>query len=162
MEKLNRILHHPSYVNTMEKIEELEKEREFCCHGIDHSLTVARMMYITALEEDLAYSKSMIYAAALLHDIGRSVVLVGDSTHAQAGLSLAEDILGDAGYEKAEITEILKAMASHGHDKEEGLEKDSFSYLLSRCDRLSRNCFYCKVKSLCYWDDIRKNEDIYL
>ena len=38
---------------------------------MEHFLDVARLMYIYNLEDQAGFSKEMIYAAGLLHDIGR-------------------------------------------------------------------------------------------
>ena len=50
MENIDRIIHHPIFKMSMKKIGECEKNREFCCHGISHSLDVARMAYIVNLD----------------------------------------------------------------------------------------------------------------
>lgn len=52
-------------------IAQLESGRIFCRHGIDHLLDVARIMWIKNLEEDLEFDREVIYATALLHDIGK-------------------------------------------------------------------------------------------
>ena len=72
MDRVNRIWRHPVYQEHYKKIQELESERIFCRHTPEHFLDVARLMYIYALEEHLELSKELIYAAALLHDIGRA------------------------------------------------------------------------------------------
>lgn len=72
MDRVNRIWRHPVYQEHYKKIQELESERIFCRHTPEHFLDVARLMYIYALEEHLELPKELIYAAALLHDIGRA------------------------------------------------------------------------------------------
>ena len=52
-------------------IAQLESGRIFCRHGIDHLLDVARIMWIKNLEEQLEFDREVIYATALLHDIGK-------------------------------------------------------------------------------------------
>ena len=71
MDKVNEILNNEKYKKYLVMLEELEKDRVFCKHGIEHSLDVARIAYIRVLELELPYSKEIIYAIALLHDIGR-------------------------------------------------------------------------------------------
>ena len=71
MKNIDRIINHPLFIMSMKKIHDYEIDRVFCCHGIEHSLDVARVAYITNLEQNLGFQKEMIYAAALLHDIGR-------------------------------------------------------------------------------------------
>ena len=85
MENIDRIIHHPIFKMSMKKIGECEKNREFCCHGISHSLDVARIAYIVNLEQHLGISKEMIYGAALLHDIGRWRQYEEDIPHEEAG-----------------------------------------------------------------------------
>ncbi len=48
-----------------------EEGRRFCHHDMGHFLDVARLAMIFNLQQGLSVSKEMIYAAALLHDIGR-------------------------------------------------------------------------------------------
>lgn len=55
----------------MAKLAALEKGRLFCSHQMDHLLAVARIAYIRNLERNLGLKKESIYAAALLHDIGK-------------------------------------------------------------------------------------------
>ena len=71
MERINEISDHPLWKLHIEQLKEAEKDRIFCKHGIEHLLDVARIAYIENLEENCDISKEMIYAAALLHDIGR-------------------------------------------------------------------------------------------
>ena len=71
MTRVNRIWNHSVYQSSLHNIEELERERIFCGHGVRHLLDTARLAYIENLEMGLCISKDMIYAAALLHDIGR-------------------------------------------------------------------------------------------
>ena len=70
MKNIDRIINHPLFIMSMKKIHDYEIDRVFCCHGIEHSLDVARVAYIANLEQNLGFQKEMIYAAALLHDIG--------------------------------------------------------------------------------------------
>ncbi|MGN0395668.1 MAG: HD domain-containing protein, partial [Coprococcus sp.] len=72
MDKINAILNNHEYRSYINKIKENETDRRFCCHGIEHCLDVARIAYIINLEEKLDIKKELIYAAALLHDIGRA------------------------------------------------------------------------------------------
>ncbi|MGI6684337.1 MAG: HD domain-containing protein [Bacillota bacterium] len=63
--------------------EQQEINREFCCHQMQHALDVARIYYILFLEKyqdgissdlknmSVDQTKELIYATALLHDIGR-------------------------------------------------------------------------------------------
>ena len=93
MDRVNRIWRHPVY--HYKKIQELESERIFCRHTPEHFLDVARLMYIYALEEHLELPKELIYAAALLHDIGRAQQYQYNIPHDIAGVEIAREILTD-------------------------------------------------------------------
>ena len=71
MERIQKILNHPLYQEQFKLLQDAEKDREFCRHTMEHFVDVARLMYIYTLEEKTNVSKELIYAAALLHDIGR-------------------------------------------------------------------------------------------
>ena len=71
VDRADQILFHPKYQYALEQIEKWEKERQFCRHGIGHFLDVARLTYIHCLEAGVDVGKDVVYAAALLHDIGR-------------------------------------------------------------------------------------------
>ena len=79
MDKINQILAHPVWKESYEKIQELEKERIFCGHDLEHFLDVARIAYIETLERNLNISREKIYSAALLHDIGRHLEYTQES-----------------------------------------------------------------------------------
>ena len=89
MDRVNRIWRHPVYQEHYKKIQELESERIFCRHTPEHFLDVARLMYIYALEEHLELPKELIYASALLHDIGHP--RIGDSCSTLAALLYKAD-----------------------------------------------------------------------
>ena len=158
MKNIDRIINHPLFGMSMKKIREYEADREFCCHGIEHSLDVARMAYIENLEEGLGFSKEMIYAAALLHDIGRWRQYEEQIPHEEAGAELAADILRDTDFGEEEICEILTAIGSHRDRQSE--EKNSFGRLLYRADKQSRVCWLCEVQKDCYWPEEQKNMTI--
>lgn len=159
MERIRRIMEHPLYQKNQQRIEELEQNRFFCRHGIGHSLDVARILYILVLEREVCVPKDVVYAAALLHDIGRAVQYEEKRPHHEAGAELAEVILKECGYEPEEIDRITKAIASHqinSGDKEEY----AFGSLLYEADKLSRNCFSCQAQSECYWENSKKNSTL--
>lgn len=70
MERINQICSHPVWKKYMLEIDNLEKNRVYCKHGIEHLLDVARIAYIKKLESGYKIEKEVIYAAALLHDLG--------------------------------------------------------------------------------------------
>ncbi len=158
MENIDRIINHPIFKMSMKKICEYEEKREFCCHGISHCLDVARMAYITNLEQHLGFSKEMIYGAALLHDIGRWRQYEEDIPHEEAGAALAADILEDTAFSRDEIRQILDAIGSHRDVQTK--EAEIFSQILYQADKQSRVCWLCEAQDACYWPDAQKNRTI--
>ena len=75
-------------------IAQLESGRIFCRHGIDHLLDVARIMWIKNLEEQLEFDREVIYATALLHDIGKDEQYESGISHDVASERVADAILG--------------------------------------------------------------------
>ena len=102
MDRVNQIWRHPVYQEHYKKIQELESERIFCRHTPEHFLDVARLMYIYALEEHLELPKELIYAAALLHDIGRAQQYQYNIPHDIAGVEIAREILTDLHFTEQE------------------------------------------------------------
>ena len=96
MDRVNQVWRHPVYQEHYKKIQELESERIFCRHTPEHFLDVARLMYIYALEEHLELPKELIYAAALLHDIGRAQQYQYNIPHDIAGVEIAREILTES------------------------------------------------------------------
>ena len=95
MERANRICSHPLWKWHIEQLREAERERIFCRHGIEHLLDVARIAYIENLEQGYGISQEIIYAAALLHDIGRFLQYSQGIPHEIAGAQIAPEILAD-------------------------------------------------------------------
>lgn len=157
MDRVNEILNNHEYRLALEKNLEAEKARIFCKHGIEHQLDVARIAYIISLEQELLFSKEVIYAAALLHDIGRYLEYEGKLSHDQGSVKLAKTILKDSGFNDAESSMILDAIENHRNISEHEL---SFHTLLYKADKMSRNCFECSAKELCKWSDEMKNKKI--
>ena len=110
MDRVNQIWRHPVYQEHYKKIQELESERIFCRHTPEHFLDVARLMYIYALEEHLELPKELIYAAALLHDIGRAQQYQYNIPHDIAGVEIAREILTDLHFTEQEKELILSSI----------------------------------------------------
>lgn len=155
MERVNKICSHPLWRESADKIEELEQDRIFCRHSIAHFQDVARIAYIENLEKNLGFSKELIYAAAMLHDIGRHLQYLEGIPHDKGSAMLAEKILSDCAFEKAEQEEILSAILQHRTS--ETKEKDDFAGLLYRADKKSRSCLFCPVCGECNWSEEKKN-----
>lgn len=155
MDKVNKICRHPLWRESLEAIQELEKERIFCRHDITHFLDVARIAYIENLEKSLGISREWIYTAALLHDIGRHRQYLEGIPHDIASMQIAEEILKDCGFEEQAQEEILHAIGAHRVKDTVG--EDNLADLLYKADKKSRNCLFCPACSECNWSDEKKN-----
>ena len=93
MKRINNILSNEIYKNHVERLQYYEKDREFCCHDMEHFLSVARIMIIKSQEEHLTIAKDIIYAVAMLHDIGRVLQYEEGMEHSKAGVEIASRIL---------------------------------------------------------------------
>ncbi|ARC85098.1 hypothetical protein U732_3898 [Clostridium argentinense CDC 2741] len=151
--RINKVLNNKEFIKYTNELNKLEEERKFCRHGIDHSLDVARIMYIKALENNLGISKDIIYAAALLHDLGRVLQYKENIGHHEGSVIIAKNILVNCGYNESEIDEILMAIEKHREKNHE----TNLSKLLYSCDKLSRLCFNCNAINECYWNNEKKN-----
>lgn len=153
MERVDRVLDHPEFRRRLAELTELERDRIFCRHGLDHLLAVARLMLILSREERLEFSRERLYATALLHDVGRGEQYRTGVPHAQAGVPIAEAILTDCGFGPEERREMLAAIAAHS----DGTDGAPLSRLLYRADKLSRACFACPAADRCNWSHKEKN-----
>ncbi|MGH4121650.1 MAG: HD domain-containing protein [Clostridium sp.] len=153
-DKINIIIENHSFQYNLKNIENLEKQREFCKHDMQHFLDVARLMYIINLENTLNIPKHMIYAAALLHDIGRGEEYENGTPHNTSSVEIASNILKQCNYDIEEIDEIIEAIGNHRNNTE---KPNSLSYILYKCDKLSRNCASCSATYDCKWPVGKKN-----
>ncbi len=147
MERVDQIVSDQKYQAYLSEIEALEQGRMFCKHQMGHFLSVARIAMLIKEEEDISVEKELIYAAALLHDIGRGLQYQNGVPHEQASAEIAEGILKECSFNKQEISEIIRAIA--GHRNPESAKNADLSGLLYRADKLSRECFCCEAKDKC-------------
>lgn len=159
MNRINQILFHSQYQDALRQITAWEREREFCRHTIEHFLDVARLAYIRSLEKGLDVKKDVIYAAALLHDIGRYQQYEDGTPHEVASARLAEGILRDCAYSEKERTQIGQAILAHRGSRG-GENADVLGKLLYWADKASRNCFACAAREACHWPDEKMNMEI--
>lgn len=155
MERINRILCHDLFKCYVSENAKEEKYRKFCRHDMGHFMDVARIAWILNLEEEAGLPKDVVYAAALLHDIGRYLQYRDGTPHEQASAALAPDILEECGYSEKECKEILFAIVSH-RDSKMAKRKD-LAGIIYRADKLSRPCFACKMEKECNWKQDKKN-----
>jgi len=132
---------------------------KYCQHGLPHHIDVARIAYILVLERnDLNYfvkesglsgklaAKETIYAAGLLHDIGKWKEIQEGIDHAAYGSRLAREILPRVFFNANETDMICRAIYEHRN-----ISKD-MSFLgerIHRADNLSRVCSQCEDRAGC-------------
>ena len=98
MKRVNCILSDVDFLDYIAKIKKLEENRIFCHHDMNHLLDVCRISWILNLEEKLQLDKSKVYAAALLHDIGRWIEYETGKDHAIASGNWPKIFYKDAGF----------------------------------------------------------------
>jgi len=160
MELYHKIVEHELFQEYIERIKELEKDRIYCRHNVEHLLDVARIAYIMNLEQGNPYSKNVIYGAALLHDIGKPEQYEEKIPHEITGAEKAGIVLKDCGYGEEEIDEIKKAILAHRRGPKEAGK--SLSKILYEADKSSRMCLFCQAQDSCNWEEERKNKYIFI
>lgn len=169
LDRINAIINNSEYQDWIVANNRAEYGSEYCRHGLEHALDVARIAYELWLDsKGNPLAKEIVYAAALLHDIGywsKFEELNCESndhtdcecgchehdheaeqeTPAQVGAALAEDILFEAGYHPAMIAEIQKAILN----MENSESREGLSVILRRANELSRPCFLCPMRENC-------------
>ncbi len=158
MKRFKQLLQDEELLQLWQRMEELEKERIYCRHGLSHALDVARIGYIIILEEQYGISKEIFYTTALLHDLGRVLQYEKGISHHEAGVQIAREYLVRHGFKENEIELICDAISSHKHGPEHSAYQ--LADVLYRGDKLSRNCFACKAQDTCYWAQEKRNQTI--
>ena len=151
LDPINAILTHPLYQQELAHIRQAEQQRPYCRHTLEHFLDVARLLYIHTLENHLPYSRTLLYATALLHDIGRA-----HPDHHLASASLARTILTDCRFSPTDITLITTAITHHRDPH----TTDPLSHLLYHADKTSRLCFLCPAQPDCNWPLTKQNHTL--
>ncbi|GFI45608.1 hypothetical protein IMSAGC019_00920 [Lachnospiraceae bacterium] len=158
MDRINRILKNESYREYLYKNSQEESGRIFCCHNIGHFLDVARIAMILNQQDGYGQEREMIYAAALLHDIGRWKQYQEGTPHEVASAGLSPAILSQCGFGEGEREAVLVAVGNHRNPSVK--EEKSLSGLLYRADKLSRPCFACEAEKECGWVAEKKNLEL--
>lgn len=153
MERVQKIWEHPLYQQCLASIRRLEENREFCRHTPEHFLDVARLTWILCREEQIDVSRPIVYAAGLLHDIGRFRQYQEGIPHDEASAALARQILPECGFDAREEEQIVEMILSHRHRG----NPNPLCALFYRADKLSRSCFLCAARDRCDWPEEKKN-----
>lgn len=181
---LDAIWSHPLYRAHYRQLAECEASRPFCCHQLTHLMDTARIAYIENLECELGFSRAVVYAAALLHDIGKDEQYRAGVPHEEAGARIAREILDDivAGgaaptseadapalapeadalapqvaapaLSPEEADAIIRAIREHRRCPDGSSE---LGRLLYRADKASRACFACEMREACSWPEEKMN-----
>ena len=138
------------FINEITRIAWLEKGRAFCGHDTDHLLDVARIAHAMSLEENTQADKEHIYAAALLHDIGRAKQYDDGTPHEAESARIAARVLPDCGFDDIETDVIVDAILEHRTGSRS--ERAGVAKFLFRADKLSRRCFDCAARDECDWE----------
>lgn len=157
MKRIERILTNADYLETRMQLDEAEKMRIYCRHGLNHSLDVARIMYIQCLEQGMNIDKELIYAAALIHDLGRAVEYTTGKPHHLASVNVAKTILAECGFSQEEQERICEMIGEHRNQQS---QENWWVSMFYRADKLSRNCFACQAADTCKWPDEKRNTTI--
>lgn len=158
MERYKKIPQHKEFQKYLREIEELEQDRIYCRHGLNHLLDVARISYIKALEEKVDLSRDVIYGVALLHDIGKVKQYKEGIPHELAGAKKAGKILFDCGYYKDEIKRMEEAILCHRRGNNP--KDDRLAGILYEADKISRMCMFCPARTKCNWTEEEQNKTV--
>lgn len=178
MARVRAIWDAAEFRTSLAAIESAEVDREFCRHGPAHLLDVARVAQILNLERGAGLDRELIYAAALLHDLGRAAQYATGEPHDAAGERIAREILGSLpsaqAFSEAECSAILAAVRGHRGATEkvtavgDGVAREGdavdpeqlahvLATLIREADHRSRPCYACSARESCYWPEERKN-----
>ncbi len=154
-DRINQLLTSKSYRCAYHKTKQLEETRIFCKHDLSHFLDVARLALILNLKMNLGVSEELIYAAALLHDIGRFKQYENKIPHEQASVPIADEILSDCGFGMEEKEDILRAILLH-RDEAQAMQYP-LARLIYEADKMSRACYFCESRDACHKTDEQRN-----
>ncbi len=153
----------PDLQSCLNETAELEKNRIFCRHDPAHLKDTARLAYIFSLERNYGLDKAVVYTAALLHDCGRAEEYKTGEPHDIAGGRIARRILEKYDFSPAETEMIVAAIEGHRGNLKKDLGETAarLAEVLYDADKLSRECFSCKVSKDCNWSDEKKNMNLF-
>lgn len=156
MKRCDRILHNKIFISCMEKTAVYEKDRIYCLHDIAHAFDTARIAYIKSLEEGSSVSKELIYAAALIHDIGRAEQYENGTPHEEASAKIGRAVLEECGFSGDETDIIITAVLEHRVKN----NRSELGALLAYADDKSRMCMLCRARGTCKWNAEDMNTEL--
>lgn len=223
MPRVDALVRHPRFACGLARLEELERDRPWCRHGLPHLLDVARIMWIAALEHGWAapmgcgardvpaggcgvptaaaadgapasvagaatdaratcataavacaggaaappFARDVVYATALLHDMGRVAQYETGEPHHAAGQRYARELLGSLAdpvrFTASEIDAIARAVGAHrsgGAHAAAGPAAATLAGLLRASDKAARACWACAARATCCWPPEKMNETL--
>lgn len=155
MKRANLILQNQLFRAHLEQNRVAEADRCFCHHDMGHFLDVARIARIICLQEGIEIGEDILYAAALLHDIGRHIQYEDGTPHETASARIAPQILAQCDYSEWESNYIVDAIRAHRDASVE--TEQNLRGVLYRADKASRACFACAAEKECNWERKKKN-----
>lgn len=158
MERIEALRSLPAYQQEYDRLQRMEQGRAFCGHSMEHFLDVARVCWILTLEQGLPYGKDVIYAAGLLHDLGKGLQYEFSTPHHIASVDLARALMPQAGFTGEETELVADAIAHHRQKNETG---SALAQILYQADKQTRLCFCCDAKEECNWPNEKRTKQIY-
>lgn len=157
----------PFYLDCLSLNGERERDRLFCRHDYRHVVLVSQIsckiikqtcgLNTFIKTEGLNGIKSaleVVYAAGLLHDMGRWLQYDTGEDHALAGSVIAAGVLKRAGFSEREALVITRAIREH----RKALPGQSYlGRVLCLADDLSRPCGSCSARLDCYKYEYMEN-----
>lgn len=157
--QIERLLQHPIYQKRLALLQELEGNRIYCGHDLSHFFAVGRIAETLSKENHLSHSNDVLWASALLHDMGRVEQYQQGISHDKASVAFAREILLSLGWDQADMELVCEAIGSHSKrfavkDRwENRTELRSLAEVLSFADHFSRKCYECKGADSCKWPE---------
>lgn len=157
----------PFYLECLSLNADRERDRLFCRHDRRHMELVAQISWkiikntdgldVFAKTEGLSGIKAaleVIYAAGLLHDIGRWRQYDTGENHALAGSVMAVEVLKRAGFSAMETGVVTRSIREH---RKVFPGQSYLGRVLCLADDLSRPCVSCEARLDCYKYDHMEN-----
>lgn len=159
MKEIARLVSNPDYQTLVARNAASEELRIYCRHSFQHMLDVGRITYILMLEAgsfsdwvtrnhiaSLERGKEVVYAASLLHDIGRWEQYQTGESHATISARYARQLLEEIDFSEDEIEIVQAAIQEH---RSQSCPKTVLGAFLQRADKLSRACWCCDAILTC-------------